>query len=248
MRYVSLTFVSTSSSTGGPYSHFLELDARWEALLRQELADAPQPVCRGFALAYQAISNPKVGVRALTSVFAVSATYPRLFTTLATNLAIAVGLSYVVLALLSASPLLAAFATATVAAIIGALLGLLQLCDWTLGTNEMCGGAVVVEFAFEYSLHLACAYRDAPFASREERVVFAAAHMGPTLIRGALTTLGSLLFMFATGSTFLLALARMVTATAFLSVAYALLFFLPLCAPDAATRHAHQSALAQLPG
>ena len=56
-----------------------------------------------------------------------------------------------------------------------------------LGIREMCGVAVMAGFSFDYALHLATAYRAAPPSragkspTREERVAFAAVHMGPTL-------------------------------------------------------------------
>lgn len=174
--------------------------------------------------------NSGLDRRAITSAFAIGALYPKLFSALRVNLVIAVALCLLLLSLLSRSPLLAVSATATVCAIVSSLLGLLELCGWTLGVREMCGIAVVVGFSFDYTLHLAFAFRDAPHRTREARVAFAAARMGPTLLGGALTTLGSIVFMFGSDFPFLLALASMLTACVILSMIYALLFFLPLCA------------------
>ena len=229
-RFVWIPFTSTCSGLRNSYSDWLDLHRLWETFLERELRDAPRPLRRGFPVIYEEMHNSRLDMRAITSAFAIGALYPRLFSALRINLLITITLCVILLACVSRSPRIALFATTTVCAVVGSLLGFLKLFGWTLGVREMCGIAVVVGFSFDYTLHLAFAFRDAPQGSCGARVAFAAGRMGHTLVGGALTTMGSIVFMFGSDFPFLLALAQMLTLCVLLSLTYALCFFLPLCA------------------
>ena len=215
LAFLCLPFLTTYSYPQATWLDWLELRALWDTVLSRLLADAPPPLRRAFPIVYQEASRKETG-RVLVSAFAVASLYPRLFHALSSSLAAAFALCYVIVAVATRSLALASLATATVAGVIGSVLGAAQLCGHErcrsppvahpgrrlrtrrvapvslrvgveLGIREMCGVAVMAGFSFDYALHLATAYRAAPPSragkspTREERVAFAAVHMGPTL-------------------------------------------------------------------
>jgi len=181
-------------------------------------------------LLYRSVLNRRAGREELFDVAALMQLYPALQSSLLRNLALCISTCFVVLVLTIGSVRLAALATLTIGAIVGSLLGSLQLAGWSLACSEMVGGTIVVGFSFDYTLHLSCCYCASPMHAREARIADAVRHVGPTLFGAALTTSASLVLMSATDSSFLQDLSVMVIGALAWSLCYSLLLFVPLCA------------------
>lgn len=75
--------------------------------------------------------------------------------------------------------------------------------------------------------HIVCKSKD---VTRGGKVLEAASAMGGTVLAGGITTLGAAVIMFACQLTFFSKMAVLMVGTILASLAFSLLFFLPLCA------------------
>ena len=229
VRFVHLSFVSTSNVYTSSHNHWLKLRELWSDFLDMKLADTPRLRDASFVLihAQEQLDPSSSGKHLLPSLFAVSSLYPRLAASLILNLVGALVICCLLVYLATDSIRLALLSTTSVVAIICATLGSCETRGSSFGIKEMCGSAVVLGFSFDYSIHLVCAYCQA-CGSREARAAHAAGTMGLPMLAGSITTLGSMIFMLFTDFPFLIGLAKMILFSVLSSVFYALFFLLPL--------------------
>jgi len=123
------------------------------------------------------------------------------------------------------------FAVLTISFVVGTLLGLVKVAlGWDLGTGESIAATIVLGLAVDYTVHLGHIISKSTQTSRGGKVAEAASMMGGTVLAGSVTTLGSALLMFACQLSFFAKMAVLISGTVILSLSFALLFFLPLCA------------------
>ena len=83
----------------------------------------------------------------------------------------------------------------------------------------------------DYTIHLGHMYdhaRALGTRDREAKFEYAMRTMGETVVAGAITTAGSCSFLLACQLTFFTSMAELIVLTIALSLAWALLFFMPL--------------------
>lgn len=139
---------------------------------------------------------------------------------------------FLVLLFATKNLLLACYATLSIAAIVGCVLGFCNYgMGWDLGAAESISAVIVIGFSVDYVVHLGHIYIDARHVgkkSRIDRFKYASEMMGTTVVAGAITTMGSGLFMFGCQMIFFYKMAVLITLTIFLSLLFSLGFFMAL--------------------
>jgi len=155
------------------------------------------------------------------------------------GMSIAFPIAFATLLLATYNYVISLFAIFSVGSIVAATLGMTQAyLGWSLGTGEAIAGVMVIGLAVDYTIHLGHMYDHATKVgvhNRLDKVMYAADKMCLTVVAGAITTAGAGLFMFACQSTFFGKMATLISGTVFWSLAYSLLFFMPLlslCGPE----------------
>ena len=145
--------------------------------------------------------------------------------------AICFPIAFAVLFLTTADLKISLFAILAIAFVVGTLLGFVKVVlGWELGTGECIAATIVLGLAVDYTVHLGHVISKSVQESRGGKVSEAASMMGGTVFAGSATTLGSALFMFMCQLSFFTKMAVLISGTVILSLSFALLFFLPLCA------------------
>jgi len=140
--------------------------------------------------------------------------------------------AFVVLCIATKNLILATYAICAIGSIVTTVLGFCQsIMNWPLGVGETIAGIIVIGFSVDYVVHLGHMVEEADqkgFRTREERFIFAAETMGPTVLAGAITTGGSAMFMFLCQMTFFYKMAVLICITIFLSFLFSLGFFMAM--------------------
>jgi len=145
--------------------------------------------------------------------------------------AICFPVAFLVLLCATGSFTVAVFAIATIAAVVGSLLGFVSAClGWELGTGEAIAATIVIGLSVDYTVHLGHMYVEAGEPSREGKLNVAATNMGVTVVAGGVTTFGSAIFMYACQLSFFSKMATLIAGTIAFSLLYSLFFFMPLMA------------------
>lgn len=148
------------------------------------------------------------------------------------GLAIAFPVAFVTLIAATQNVLVALYAIFTIGSIVMSVLGCAALNGWSLGAAESIAAVIVVGFAVDYTIHLGHMYDHAGahggVEGRTERARYALTTMGSTVLAGAVTTCGSGVFMFACQLVFFNKMAFLICVTIAFSLAYSILFFMPL--------------------
>ena len=145
--------------------------------------------------------------------------------------AICFPVAFLVLLCATGSFSVAVFAIATIAAVVGSLLGFVAaFLGWELGTGEAIAATIVIGLSVDYTVHLGHMYVEAGEPLREGKLNVAATNMGVTVVAGGVTTLGSAIFMYVCQLSFFAKMATLIAGTIAFSLVYSLLFFMPLCA------------------
>ncbi|KAH8055581.1 hypothetical protein JL722_7918 [Aureococcus anophagefferens] len=147
------------------------------------------------------------------------------------GLSLAFPVAFAVLVLATQNVILATFAIASIGFIVSSVLGACYAMGWHLGVKESIAGVIVIGLAVDYTIHLGHMYdhaRALGTRDREAKFEYAMRTMGETVVAGAITTAGSCSFLLACQLTFFTSMAELIVLTIALSLAWALLFFMPL--------------------
>jgi len=149
---------------------------------------------------------------------------------LITGFTICFPVAFVVLMFATGNVVIAVFATCSIAFIVAGVLGAAKAYyAWDLGIAESIAGVIVIGFSVDYTVHLGHMYKEGS-GSRDDKTRHALTYMGTTVIGGGLTTMCAGLVLFLCTLTFFTKMAVLLVWTIILSIMYALLFFMPLCA------------------
>jgi len=147
------------------------------------------------------------------------------------GLSLAFPVSFVVLVGATQNVVLALYAIVTIGLIVASVLGSCFVLGWNLGIKEAIAGVVVIGFSVDYTIHLGHMYDHARYegiSARADKFAYAIRKMGETVLAGAVTTAGSCSFLLACQLTFFTAMGTLIILTVAFSLAYSLLFFMPL--------------------
>ena len=140
-------------------------------------------------------------------------------------------LAFVVLNVASGNVIISIIAVMTIAGIVSTVMGvgIRAMMGWDLGTAESITIVILIGFSMDYTLHLSDAYMESPHSNRADRTRDAMTHLGISVTAGALTTLISGLFLWATILVFFQKFAFNITATVLTSFLFSIFVFPSLC-------------------
>ena len=92
--------------------------------------------------------------------------------------------------------LVALYAIKAVFFIVMSVVAIMVLKGWQLGVSESIAMVIIIGFSVDYVVHLAAHYVHCTTPSRYEKSTESVAAMGVSIFSGAMTTLGSGVFLF----------------------------------------------------
>ena len=101
----------------------------------------------------------------------------------------------------------------------------MQLLGWSLGVLEAIAVVIIVGFSVDYVVHLANHYIESVYEDRFRRMKDSLTGIGISIVSGAITTIGSGIFMFMATVLFFEKFAILVLSTILFSCYFSLVFF-----------------------
>jgi len=153
---------------------------------------------------------------------------------------ISIGFACIVIFAATRNVIVTFYAIHCVGFICAAELSLQVLRGYEMGISESIGTIMVIGFSVDYVVHLAAHYVHSAAITRHPRSTEAIAEMGISIFSGAMTTLGSAVFLFGGKLGFFQKFAFMISTTVLLSLAYSLIYFIALShgfGPEGSTGH-----------
>ena len=99
------------------------------------------------------------------------------------------------------------------------------LNDYQLGVSESIAMVIIIGFSVDYVVHLGAHYVHKKSPDRTDRSSDAISAMGVSIFSGAMTTLGSGVFLFGGQIIFFQKFALIITTTVLVSLVYAMVYF-----------------------
>lgn len=134
--------------------------------------------------------------------------------------------AFIILLIATRNFLISFYAIITVIFIVASVVAVMVLRDWQLGVSESIAMVIIIGFSVDYVVHLAAHYVHAAVENRYDRSHDSISAMGVSIFSGAMTTLGSGVFLFGGTIIFFQKFALIITMTVVFSVSYALIYFL----------------------
>jgi predicted RND superfamily exporter protein len=126
------------------------------------------------------------------------------------------------------------FAVLSIFSIILSVMAVIGMFGWEFGISESISVVLVVGFSVDYTVHLGSHYIHSPYEDRYQRSKFALFEMGISILGGAITTIGSGVFLMPCVIIIFHKMAIMIISTIMFSLFYSLIFFVTLthiCGP-----------------
>ncbi|KAM7050367.1 protein dispatched homolog 1 isoform 3-T3 [Molossus nigricans] len=212
IRAVVLEFQSTHLFTLA-YEKMRQFYEEVEAWISSELSSAPEGLSRGWF-----VSNLE---------------FYDLQDSLSDGTLIAMGLSvavaFSVMLLTTRNIIISLYAIISIAGTIFVTVGSLVLLGWELNVLESVTISVAVGLSVDFAVHYGVAYRLAPDADREGKVVFSLSRMGSAIAMAALTTFVAGAMMMPSAVLAYTQLGTFMMLTMCISWAFATFFFQCMC-------------------
>ena len=112
--------------------------------------------------------------------------------------------------------------------ICAAELALMHLRGYEMGVAESVGTIMVIGFSVDYVVHLAAHYVHSAAITRYPRTTESIGEMGISIFSGAMTTIGSAVFLFGGQFAFFQKFAFMISTTVIIALIYSLVYFIAL--------------------
>jgi hypothetical protein len=133
--------------------------------------------------------------------------------------------AFIVLCLATMNIVVASFATLAILMIIISVMAQIVMSGWNFGITESISVVIVVGFSVDYTVHLGSHYVHSPFQDKYRRTRFALSEMGVSIIGGAITTMGSAIFLIPCLFVIFDKMAFLILGTIGFSLFYSLVFF-----------------------
>ena len=101
----------------------------------------------------------------------------------------------------------------------------MEMLGWSLGILEAISVVIIVGFSVDYVVHLANHYVESVYQDRYRRMKDALTSIGISIVSGAITTIGSSIFLLMATILFYEKFAVLVLSTILFSLYFSLVFF-----------------------
>ena len=135
-------------------------------------------------------------------------------------------LAFLILLIATQNILISLYAIITVVWIVVLVVAVMVLNDYQLGVSESIAMVIIIGFSVDYVVHLGAHYVHKKSPDRMDRSSDAISAMGVSIFSGAMTTLGSGVFLFGGQIIFFQKFAVIITTTVLVSLAYAMVYFM----------------------
>lgn len=142
------------------------------------------------------------------------------------GMSISGGLAFLILLFATRNVLISLYAIKSVFFIVMCVVAVMVLKDWQLGVSESIAMVIIIGFSVDYVVHLAAHYINCAEENRYSRATDSISAMGVSIFSGAMTTLGSGVFLFGGKIIFFQKFALIITVTVVFSLSFALIYFL----------------------
>ena len=105
-------------------------------------------------------------------------------------------LAFLILLIATKNVMVSFFAIKSVMFIMMCVVAVMVLQDWQLGVSESVAMVIIIGFSVDYVVHLAAHYVHCQEYSRYKRATDSISTMGVSIFSGAMTTLGSGVFLY----------------------------------------------------
>mmetsp|Transcript_26883 Transcript_26883/g.40976 ORF Transcript_26883/g.40976 Transcript_26883/m.40976 type:complete len:150 (-) Transcript_26883:58-507(-) len=119
----------------------------------------------------------------------------------------------------------AAMSLICVVTVIVSELAIMFLKGWEIGVTESIAMVILIGFSVDYVVHLSADYMHSAHTSRNAKMKQAYTEMGVSILSGAITTMGSGVFLFGGVIIFFQKFALMISSTIALSFFTSMLLF-----------------------
>lgn len=135
-------------------------------------------------------------------------------------------LAFLILLIATKNILVSLYAIKSVFLIVMCVVAIMIMKGWSLGVSESIAMVIIIGISVNYVVHLAAHYVHCMAPARFDKSTDSIAAMGISIFSGAMTTLGSGVFLFGGKIIFFQKFALIITTTVILSITYALVYFL----------------------
>jgi len=105
-------------------------------------------------------------------------------------------LAFLILLIATRNILVALYAMISVFFIVMSVIAIMVFKGWQLGVSESIAMVIIIGFSVDYVVHLAAHYVHVTLDSRLDKSTASVSAMGVSIFSGAMTTLGSGVFLF----------------------------------------------------
>ena len=152
---------------------------------------------------------------------------------------ISVFLAFLIMLIATQNIIVTSFAIISVIFIVSNITAVMVLQGWELGVPESVAIVIVIGFSVDHVVHLAAHFVHSPFYSNDAKATEALADMGISIFSGAITTMGSGVFLFGGTIIFFQKFALVILTTVLFSLLYSLIYFMAVlhsCGPSGKTK------------
>ena len=135
-------------------------------------------------------------------------------------------LAFLILLIATQNILISLYAIITVIWIVVLVVAVMVLNEYQLGVSESIAMVIIIGFSVDYVVHLGAHYVHKKSPDRRDRSSDAISAMGVSIFSGAMTTLGSGVFLFGGQIIFFQKFALIITTTVLVSLTYAMVYFM----------------------
>ena len=134
-------------------------------------------------------------------------------------------LAFTIMIISTQNILIATYAIISVLWIVLTVVGIMVMNGYELGVSESIAMVIIIGFSVDYVVHLGAHYVHKKSPDRTDRTSDALGAMGVSIFSGAVTTFGSGVFLYGGHMIFFQKFALIITTTVFVSLIYALVYF-----------------------
>lgn len=209
--YGMATLITLDQDFAQSYNDGIELFEKWDAWSKQMRTTVPREMVGTMQISSGAWAFYFLNETLLAETFS--------------SIALALGLSFIILTVVGGNIILAAIAVFTIILIVIDVFAFTVIAGWSLGVIEAVNYVVVIGMSIDYAVHMSAAYKDAQAETRNERVALMLEEMGVSVLSGALSTLLAIFLMFFAPNFFFVKFASFLFVTIALSCIYSMTFF-----------------------